>query len=223
MKISAGSLETIGSRLRTLRIKNNISTEELSNKLKIKESYIIAIESNNYDDFSSESHIRGFVRNIAKSLGMNPDTAVKIYNRDYSQPSKEPPVVLDTKPFWSKKLTYILSIIFIVLFGGIILNQLGLTNKPRLEITYPIFVDGLEEDSYALEWGLDELVLRGNIDAGNSLFVDNVRLETFGMEKFETQPVPMDFESRVIAITTKNQFGVETTLKLTVYRDNKSE
>jgi cytoskeleton protein RodZ len=63
----------VGEQLRLARINQNLSIEDISNRLKWPSSKISAIEANEYEKLGGLTFIRGFVRSYANLLGLEAD------------------------------------------------------------------------------------------------------------------------------------------------------
>ncbi len=61
-----------GPALRRVRIRHGIELAEISARTKINESHLTAIEQNRYEHLPSGVYLRGFLREIAKCLKLDP-------------------------------------------------------------------------------------------------------------------------------------------------------
>jgi hypothetical protein len=218
-------LETLGQKFSRVRRERSIDIRTISDRLKIKEQFVIAIEEDNFENFSSDTHIKGFIRNIAKELGIDPQIAIKIYNRDNRTNTKAcNPKQIDrpdsSKGMYSpfKGLLLGLFLTFWLILFIIVFNQITSSSRPELTITFPVYIDAQETDRYILDWERDEIVLRGDIQAGNSLRVNNMAIDTYGMDKFETASFPLEDGENTLTIETRNQYGVKNTLTIQIFR-----
>ncbi|GIW57092.1 MAG: hypothetical protein KatS3mg083_037 [Candidatus Dojkabacteria bacterium] len=75
-------MQTLGDLFRTTREHKNISIKEASEATKIREALIDALETGQYNRFTSETHARSFIRTYARYLGINEEKALAIYRRD---------------------------------------------------------------------------------------------------------------------------------------------
>jgi len=66
-------LETIGATLRAAREARGWTIEEVERATRIRARYLIALEKGEYDALPSALQARGFLRNYAQHLGLNPD------------------------------------------------------------------------------------------------------------------------------------------------------
>jgi curved DNA-binding protein CbpA len=77
-----------GDFLQKIRHYKNINLEQLSEKSKISKSYILAIESHDYDSLPARVFIRGFVVQLAKMLGLNHEQVADSYMDLYTKNNK---------------------------------------------------------------------------------------------------------------------------------------
>lgn len=74
-----------GSVLHRARISRGIELEEIAAITKISESYLTCIEADRYQDLPSPVYVRGFVRELAKCLRLNPKLVVESYMARYEK------------------------------------------------------------------------------------------------------------------------------------------
>jgi len=70
--------------LRRIRVARGIELDEVATFTKINETYLQYIEANRYVDLPARVYVRGFLREIAKCLKLNPvqvaDSYLKLYD-----------------------------------------------------------------------------------------------------------------------------------------------
>ena len=69
----------IGSRLRAEREKKGLTLATIAEETSIRERYLEALEQGNYDALPSEVYVKGFIRNYADYLGIDPGPMVQAY------------------------------------------------------------------------------------------------------------------------------------------------
>jgi cytoskeletal protein RodZ len=79
-------MKTVGQLIHSARTRKNISIEELSLATKIDGKYIERIEADRYDLLPSETFVKGFIRNISLSLGIDPEELIAVFRRDFKGP-----------------------------------------------------------------------------------------------------------------------------------------
>lgn len=132
---------TVGQILKDGRLKKNISLRALEKQTKIKKEFIALIEKNDWEKLPEFPIVSGFVKNIAVSLGLNPENINAILRRDY--PPKKLPINptpdIESKFTWSPKFTFAIGvglIIFIVL-GYLLFEYSKFIKPPEITITSP--------------------------------------------------------------------------------------
>ena len=113
--------------MKASRESQNLSLKEVSERTKIREPLLRAIEEDRYEIIKYPAYLKGFLKTYAKYLGLNPDDIVRGYQKYlesmilFKEPeSKRLPTVS------RKKLVLWVFVIFIfitVLFIGIFLNH----------------------------------------------------------------------------------------------------
>jgi curved DNA-binding protein CbpA len=72
-----------GHALRRIRISRGMELEEISEVTKITETYLQFIEENRYEDLPALVYLRGFLREIAKCLKLEPTRVADSYLAEY--------------------------------------------------------------------------------------------------------------------------------------------
>ena len=71
---------SIGERLTSARKKKRLRYKKLSSELNIEESYLIALEEENYNIIpGGEAYVKGFLRSYSKKLDLDPDEIIARY------------------------------------------------------------------------------------------------------------------------------------------------
>lgn len=74
-----------GSFLQKVRHYKNISLDQLSEKSKISKTYILAIESHDFDSLPARVFVRGFVVQLAKLLDLDEQKVANMYMKHYNE------------------------------------------------------------------------------------------------------------------------------------------
>lgn len=81
----------VGQMLREARERKGISLEEAEQELKIRQKFLVALENNHRNGVLPEIYMRGFVKNYARYLGLDPAQIMAIYTgRPEPQPVLPP-------------------------------------------------------------------------------------------------------------------------------------
>lgn len=74
-------MDELGQILRQARDNKGLSLEEVHEKTRINVQYLEALETGDYAVLPSAAHIRGFLRNYARFLGLDPDPLLERYSQ----------------------------------------------------------------------------------------------------------------------------------------------
>jgi len=118
-------MRTIGQIIKTARTEKKLSVSSLAEITKIKASFIVSIENENWSSLPSFAVILGFVKSISTALGLDQNSTVAVLKRDYPPKSLNinPKPDVESKFKWSPKITFIVGISTVVLF---VLGYLGI-------------------------------------------------------------------------------------------------
>ncbi|OGV96315.1 hypothetical protein A2W24_01235 [Microgenomates group bacterium RBG_16_45_19] len=78
-------MKTVGELLQNARLQQNLSLAEISRQTRIAQHYLAAIEANDFKALPAATFTKGFLRNYAVSLKLDPQTVLAIFRRDYDQ------------------------------------------------------------------------------------------------------------------------------------------
>lgn len=78
-------MSQLGELLSRQREELGLTLEDLQARTKIRLRYIEAIEAGEYDIIPGEVYVRGFIRNLADELGLDPKKALGLYHEDVAQ------------------------------------------------------------------------------------------------------------------------------------------
>ena len=136
-------MKTAGDLLKEKRLLKELSLEDVSRKTKIKVEFLDAIENSDYAFLPSATFAKGFLRNYATFLYLNPDTMVAMFRRDFTQNAKGEIIPRGlVEPVGSKprffSVSMILTTIAIVAFVGFLGIQLmSWWSLPKIKLVQP--------------------------------------------------------------------------------------
>lgn len=83
---------TIGELLRTARKNQNVTLEEVANKTKININILRSLERDDLESLPNKTYVKGFVKNCAKTLGLEGEVALAALQNGYQalEPEKAP-------------------------------------------------------------------------------------------------------------------------------------
>jgi cytoskeletal protein RodZ len=134
-------MKTVGKFLKDARLVKKMSLTKVEDETKIKKEFIEAIEAGVWKDLPEYATTLGFVKNLAKFLGLDERQAAAIFRRDYL-PHKEavnPKPDVGGKFVWSPKLTFItgVSLVVVIILGYLMIQYSNFVRPPALEVVEP--------------------------------------------------------------------------------------
>ncbi len=73
---------TVGECLKRKRKELNISTKDISEKLRVKIGYLENLEESNYEKLPPDVYVKGFIKNYAQLVGLDPEKMTSVYDRE---------------------------------------------------------------------------------------------------------------------------------------------
>ena len=108
-----------GDLLRDERLRRGLNEEEISDQLHITKHYLKSLEANDYGRLPSAVFIKGYLKNYAELLELDPDRILSLYYKSLSLDAK-----VEEKTNWFDKGTsayifnILVSIICLLIFYG---------------------------------------------------------------------------------------------------------
>jgi len=85
----------IGDRLREARENKDLTLEQAQEGTRIRRAFLQALEEERFDQLPADVYARGFLRNYARFLGLDPEPLLKAYRSPRPAPAVRLPEVLD--------------------------------------------------------------------------------------------------------------------------------
>ena|SRR3989344_2603949 len=138
-------MKSAGLLLQSARLAKKLDLADVSRITKIRSTFLQAIEADDYSRLPSGATAKGFIRNYAKFLGLDPLHILAIFRRDFVENQAGqivPRSVVEPAEqinFWTPKTTVIAAVvlIFTVLGGYLFYQYRVLTGPPYLELDQP--------------------------------------------------------------------------------------
>lgn len=207
-------MKTVGQILKESRVKKEVSLDEVARETKIRKPYLLALEKDDYQSLPSVTTSKGFIRNYAQFLGLEPERVVAVFKRDYRRIQEQraifPSRIDLTKQFkWSPKKT---SILIIALFVFVFFTYLGyqyhgLLGKPSLEIYSPA------DNQQTIE---EQIVVKGKTNPDNSVTINGSLTQLNDQGEFNYRLRLVSGENKIV-IETTNRLGRKAKQTRTVY------
>lgn len=78
-------MATVGEILKKERLDQGLLLKDIEKKIKVREKYLAALESNNWNYFSSKIYIVGILKNYARVLNLDSKRVLAFFRRDYER------------------------------------------------------------------------------------------------------------------------------------------
>lgn len=207
-------MKTAGQILKEKRKEKNLELDLAAQKTKIRKKYLVAIEKNDFQSLPSVTTSKGFIRNYAQFLGLNPERLVAIFKRDFRQEKESKPFFplkkdLSREFKWSPKKTLILVVIFFILLLFVYLGSQyrNLIGGPNLKIETPA------DNQVAVE---EQILITGRTDPDNTVSV-NGDLTQLNLQGEFSYRLRLNEGENKIVIEATSRLGKKTRQTKTVF------
>jgi len=209
--------EGLGEKLAKKRISLGLDAKDIEKAIRVRAKHIEAIETGRYDSLPPDVYVRGFVRNYASFLKLDPNKVMKLYERERGlienvrRAKAGPPVV---RPLATPRVVITPKTIS---FAGIVLGALAiflyigwqvmiLMAPPNLNVTNPKNNVNIEGNSVSVE---------GKTDPGATLYINDVEvgIDQDGIFK---ESISLQSGVNVIRVRAQNKMGKFTEQQETV-------
>lgn len=191
-------MKTVGKVLKEARVRKKYSLAKLEKETKIKKDFLEAIEKEGWDSLPDFPVVTGFVKRIAKTLGIAETRAVALLRRDYPPKSLSinPKPDVSSKFSWSPKLTFLVGIglIFLVILSYLGVQYLRFVSPPSLTVHEP-------KDGEIVE--TKNLQVLGKTDTDATIKINNqpVLVDQDGEFAAEIEIFEMTEELEIVAVS----------------------
>lgn len=139
-------MKTVGELIKETRRSRGLTIDQVATITKIQPQFIQSLEKNDYRNLPQSTFVKGFIRNIAQSLGKNPKNFLAVFRRDFGEDAKGKVVprgmsnpLNQPKLRWTPKATAIsaATIIITVVLTYLIFQFRILSGVPNLNVKSP--------------------------------------------------------------------------------------
>lgn len=132
-------MRTVGEVLKEARKKQHKSLEDVSKETKIKDKFLSALESNDFEKLPNLPVATGFAKSYAEVVNVDPSFVAALIRRDFPQgaaPKKSTEMPLEPQSIWTPKTTIIATALLTIFVLGVYLTRqyLLFAGPPPLEI-----------------------------------------------------------------------------------------
>lgn len=224
---------TIGQKLKTARLRLDLSLEQASIETKIRKEILSKIEENDFSNFDSHVYAKGFIRNYAKYLKVDSEQLLGIYRRDYEFKTnkrgenkkteekekkalkKQNQEKKDNFELSSKQIALVIVLIFVLTLGFLTFRFISKTfRKPELKITAPIQLEAGFND--ILEYDQKSIQLVGETEDNTKVYINEEPINLKPGNIFETEPIPLLSERNIIEIVARSRLGINSVIKIEI-------
>ena len=178
-------MKTAGQILQTAREAARLDIEDVTRITKIRSQFLRSLEADDYGRLPNATVTRGFVRNYAEFLNLNPLHLLAVFRRDFVE-NRQGQIVprgmvepVNKISFWTPRTTVIavVSLIFTVFTAYLLYQYQLLTGPPVLEVTAPAVSATVAENTVEITGKTDpEATLSVNgelvaLDKGGEFFL----------------------------------------------------
>jgi cytoskeletal protein RodZ len=200
----------LGQRLHTLRLQRKLTLEQVAAEIRIKSSFLAAIERSEYNKLPSPAYAQGFVRNYASYLGLSRGEITALFKREFDEKRAYkvlPDSMLKTKEFPLQRMHIQQSLVFFVIIFILVVGYLFIQYRaaflpPSLEITAP------KTDSTTSQ----EITVTGKTDSNATVTINDQQVAPSSDGTFSKQ-ITLFPGSTTISIKATNRFGKVSTIQ----------
>ena len=216
-------MKTVGEVLRATRKKQGQDIEAVSDALKIRVKYLIALETDDYSVFASPVYSKGFLKNYAKYLGLDEAEILALYRRGYPAETrnKEKENLLrlgEKREFRNIKFAlrpeYIVGLftafVVIAILLYLFFEYSSFLAPPSLTVTAPTENQVVNSNS---------LTITGETEPGNKVIVDGVQVPYISDNGSFSFPVTLQSGLNALQISSENSLNRMKTVKRDVIYD----
>jgi cytoskeletal protein RodZ len=78
-------MKTAGDLLKAKRLALELSLADVAKKTKVKEEYLLALETSDFSALPSATFAKGFLKNYARVLHIDPEVVIAMFRRDFAE------------------------------------------------------------------------------------------------------------------------------------------
>lgn len=203
----------LGQRLHQKRLQRKLSLDEIAQELKIKSTFLSAIERGEYNKLPSPAYAQGFVMNYATYLGISKAETTLLFKREFDAKKAMkvlPDVMVNHKEFPVVRFHIQQSIMAFIFFLVIILCYLFFQYRdaflpPSLTVTTPMPASKTSQD----------VTVTGNADSNATVTINGDPATVSNNGTFQKE-ITLFPGNATIIIKAVNRFGKVNVVQRTV-------
>jgi cytoskeletal protein RodZ len=139
-------MKTVGDLLKSARQAKRIELHQIAAHTKIALKYLEAIEANHFEQLPPAAFTKGFLHTYANIVGVNPETILAMFRRDYAQDDRGRiiprslvnPIKTQSSGITPTKITtFSIIIIGLAMTVFFAIQIIAFTSKPKLALDQP--------------------------------------------------------------------------------------
>lgn len=212
-------MKSIGQILKSARLKNSYTIEDVNKFIKIHPVYIKALENDDYAVFDGKVHSKGFLKIYAEFLELDLDELLALWRREYEvifDNHKEARFskikAIEPEKFVVTPSTVLITFVVVALlsfFTYLFFQYRQFTDAPTLEIYYP-------EDNIAVDDSV--LDITGKVELDSEVFINNQKIISNSDGSFLTS-IKLNEGINTISIKSVNKLNKDTEIiRSVIYR-----
>lgn len=206
-------MKQVGDILREARLKRGLTIKDSSKFTRIHEQYLKALESGDYSMFSDKVHIRGFIQNYAKFLGLNFEEILAVWRREYKDTaSEEIEKKSSSKPFSNFIITPRVVVTVSIAIVTIIFSWYLYSQYQSYAGVPPLLIESPKDN---LVTTTKEIWIKGMSYKNTFVYVNGKEARTTETGSFRF-PVSLNEGLNTLVVKASNRLGKETEVKLNV-------
>lgn len=226
------STSSIGKTLRDARTAKKMPLEQIEFETKIPIKILHKIEEDNFKSIEHEVYLKGYIKNFAITVGINPELIIAMYKRDYEH-SNHKRVRLRKKQRNKSYLRMFLELIksfirprkaiqaslFIVSIFALVFLYSFISQafeKPYLKLDSPFEVTANYSGTFPTTE--NSIILSGITESDTILKLDSVPINLDASRRFTTDPIPIGSDQKTIQLTAENALGALSTIEIIVQK-----
>lgn len=164
----------LGERLLTARERKGVDLYRAERDTKIRAKYLAALERGDFTELPGNVYTKGFLRNYALYLGLDPEGVLEQYRQEYGTSRPSEPVVIVPRVLEAPRSGFtftpglvvaaVLSLAIVAFAGYIVFQLLRFAKPPSIGVTQPAALVSEMNDA-------DRTVIAGTSDPGATITI----------------------------------------------------
>lgn len=209
-------MRTVGQILKEAREQKVYTLEQVEKAIKIRKELLVALESDNYKKLPPPTFVRGFIKNYATFLGLDPGKLLAVFRREFAE-ERHKPYVMDafSNPVEEPKfkltpnqlLAGVVVIIVISFFAYLWVQYRQFVGAPQLVVNSPVDQMTVTDPN---------LTVSGKTDPETKVLVNSQEIQVDSDGNFNEQ-ITLSTQVNKITIDAISKFNQKTEEDRTVY------